>query len=95
LNFLASEEHGRWTVKNLHTIPPRPMNTAGLDVSPLLAQVLDDTAKVAAGGDFGYNIDVMVSDALNEAMYDGVQAVFTGQRTPEQVAASLETAAKK
>jgi raffinose/stachyose/melibiose transport system substrate-binding protein len=95
LDFLQSEEHGRWTVKNLHTIPPRPMDTAGLDVSPLLTQVLNDTAKVGKGGDFGYNIDVMVSDAFNEAMYDGVQAVLTGQQTPEEVAAALRTAAKK
>lgn len=95
LDFLQSEEHGRWTVENLHTIPPRPMDTANLDVSPLLAQVLNDTAKVGTGGDFGYNIDVMVSDALNEAMYDGVQAVLTGQQTAEEVAASLKAAAKQ
>jgi raffinose/stachyose/melibiose transport system substrate-binding protein len=95
LNFLQSEEHGRWTVKNLHTIPPRPMDTAGLDVSPLLTQVLDDTAKVGAGGDFGHNIDVMVSDVLSKAIYDGVQAVLTGQQTAEEAAASFETAAKR
>ncbi|MGK5741362.1 ABC transporter substrate-binding protein [Micromonospora sp. URMC 103] len=95
LDFLQSEEHGRWTVENLHTIPPRPMDTANLDVSPMLAQVLNDTAKVSAGGDFGYNIDVMASDTFNKAMYDGVQAILTGQQTAEEVAASLETAAKR
>lgn len=95
LDFLQSEEHGRWTVENLHTIPPRPMNTADLDVSPLLTQVLNDTAKVSAGGDFGYNIDVMVSDEFNEAMYDGVQALLTGQQTAGQVAENLETAAEQ
>jgi raffinose/stachyose/melibiose transport system substrate-binding protein len=52
--------------------------------------VLEDTAELSASGDFGYNIDVLVSDAFNEAMYDGMQAVLTGQSTPEQVAASLE-----
>jgi raffinose/stachyose/melibiose transport system substrate-binding protein len=95
LDFLQSEEHGRWTIENLNTIPPRPMNTADLDVPPLMTQVLNDTAKVGAGGDFGHNIDVMVSDKFNEAMYDGVQAVLTGQRTAEEVAANLETAAKR
>jgi raffinose/stachyose/melibiose transport system substrate-binding protein len=95
LDFLASEEHGEWTVENLHTIPPMPIDTEGLDVSPLFAQVLEDTAAISEGGGFGYNIDVMVSDALNEAMYDGVQAVLTGQRTPEEVAAELEAAAQK
>ena len=94
LDFLASEEHGQWTVENLHTIPPQPIDTSGLDVTPLFAQVLEDVAGLAEGGDFGYNIDVMVSDAFNEAMYDGVQSVFTGQATPEEVAASLQAASQ-
>jgi raffinose/stachyose/melibiose transport system substrate-binding protein len=92
LDFLASEEHGQWTVENLHTIPPQEIETEGLEVSPLLAQVLEDTAAVTEDRDFGYNIDVMVPDEVNEAMYDGFQAVLTGQQTPEQVAASLEAA---
>jgi raffinose/stachyose/melibiose transport system substrate-binding protein len=82
-------------VENLHTIPPMPIDTEGLDVSPLFAQVLEDTATVGEGGGFGYNIDVMVSDAINEAMYDGVQAVLTGQRSPQEVAADLQAAAEK
>ncbi|CAA9334537.1 MAG: ABC transporter, substrate-binding protein (cluster 1, maltose/g3p/polyamine/iron) [uncultured Nocardioidaceae bacterium] len=95
VDFLASPEHGEWTVENFHTIPPQPIDTQGLDVSPLLAQVLEDTAQISDGGDFGYNIDVKVSDAVNEAMYDGVQGVLTGQRTPEQVAEDLQAAAQE
>ncbi|HEX8080906.1 MAG TPA: extracellular solute-binding protein [Jatrophihabitans sp.] len=95
LNFLASEDHGRWTVENLHTIPAQPIKAEGLEVSPLFAQVLQDTAKFSEGGDFGHNIDVMVSDAVNKAMYDGMQGVMTGQRTPEAAAAAMEKAAKK
>jgi raffinose/stachyose/melibiose transport system substrate-binding protein len=90
MDFLASEEHAQWTVENLHTIPPVPMDTESLDVSPLLKQVLADVQEVSQGGDFGYNIDVMVSAAVNEAMYDGVQGVFTDQATPAEVAASME-----
>jgi raffinose/stachyose/melibiose transport system substrate-binding protein len=95
LDFLASEEHGRWTVENLQTIPPRPVDTAGLDVDPLLAQVLEDTAALAeGGGDLGYNIDVLMPENFNQAMFDGVQAVLTGQSTPQEVAADLEAAAQ-
>ena len=94
LDFLASPEHATWVVENLATIPPREVDTEGVEVSPLFAQVLEDTAELSTSGDFGYNIDVLVSDAFNEAMYDGMQAVFTGQATPEQVAASLEAAAR-
>ena len=90
MDFLASPEHGQWTVENLHTIPPMELETADLDVSPLLAQALDDISAAADGGDLGYNIDVMTSDAFNEAMYDGFQGILTGQSTPQEVAASLE-----
>jgi raffinose/stachyose/melibiose transport system substrate-binding protein len=95
VDFLASPEHGEWTVENFHTIPPQPIDTEGLDVSPLLAQVLKDTAQLADGGDFGYNIDVKVSDAVTKALWDGVQAVLTGQQTPQEVAAEMEAAAQE
>ncbi|WP_193607885.1 ABC transporter substrate-binding protein [Nocardioides lijunqiniae] len=95
VDFLASPEHGQWTVENLHTIPPMPLETGDLDVSPLFSQVLEDTATLSTTGDFGYNIDVLTTDAFNEAMYDGVQAVLTGQQSPEEVAADLQAASKK
>ncbi len=95
LDFLASEEHGQWTVENLQTIPPRPVDTAGLDVDPLLAQVLDQVSALSeGGGELGYNIDVLMPEAFNQAMFDGVQAVLTGQATPEEVAADLEAASQ-
>jgi raffinose/stachyose/melibiose transport system substrate-binding protein len=93
VDFLASSEHGEWTVENLHTIPPIPVDTEGLDVSPLFAQVLEDTATLGQSGDFGHNIDVMVSDAVNEAMYNGFQGILTGQMTPAEAAAGMADAA--
>jgi raffinose/stachyose/melibiose transport system substrate-binding protein len=96
LDFLASEEHGRWTVENLQTIPTRPVDTEGLEIDPLLAQVLDQVSALSeGGGELGYNIDVLMPDAFNEAMFDGMQAVLTGQSTPEEVAASLQTASEQ
>ena len=94
MDFLASEEHGQWVVENLQTIPPRPVDTEGLDVDPLLAEVLDQVSSLAEGGsDLGYNIDVLMPEAFNQAMFDGMQAVLTGQQTPEEVAASMQAAA--
>jgi raffinose/stachyose/melibiose transport system substrate-binding protein len=96
LDFLASEEHAQWTVENLQTIPPRPVDTSGLDVQPLLAQVLDQVSALAeGGGELGFNIDVRMPEAFNAAMEDGVQAVLTGQSTPEEVAASLQAASEQ
>jgi raffinose/stachyose/melibiose transport system substrate-binding protein len=93
VDFLASPEHGDWIVENLHTIPPIPIETEGLDVSPLFAQVLSTTAELAGTGEFGQNIDVAVSDAVNEAMYDGFQGILTGQMSPEEAAAGMADAA--
>ena len=96
LDFLASEEHGQWSVENLQTIPPRPVDTEGLDVDPLLAQVLEDVSALSeGGGQLGYNIDVLMPESFNEAMTDGVQAVLTGQSTPAEVAASLQAASEQ
>ena len=94
VDFLASQEHGAWTVENLHTIPPIPIDTESLEVSPLFAEVLATTAELADGGEFGQNIDVAVSDAVNEAMYDGFPGILTGQLTPEEAAAGMAAAAE-
>lgn len=93
VDFLASPEHGEWTVENLHSIPPIPIDTEGLDVSPLFAEVLQTTAELAGSGEFGQNIDVAVSDAVNEAMYDGFQGILTGQLSPDEAAARMADAA--
>ncbi len=95
LDFLASQEHAQWTVENLQTIPPQPVDTEGLDVTPLMAEVLADVAELADGGDSGYNLDVMMTDDFNEAMFDGVQAILTDQATPEEVASQLQAAAQQ
>lgn len=94
VDFLASPEHGEWTVENLQTIPPMPIETEGLEVTPLFAQVLEDVSTLGSGGDFGQNIDVLATDAFNEAMYDGVQSVLTGQSTPQEAAAALQAASQ-
>lgn len=96
INFLTSQEVGSWTVQTLTEIPPYPVDTTGLEVSPMFQQVLADTAKMGSGGgDMGLNIDVLMSDTFNEAMTDGIQGLLTRQKTPEQVAAALQAATQK
>jgi raffinose/stachyose/melibiose transport system substrate-binding protein len=86
-----TQEHGAWVIENAQSIPAFPIDTSGIEATPLFTQVLDDAAKIADGtGDFGYNIDVLTSAEFNQAMWDGVQGVLTGQSTPEEVAANLE-----
>ena len=96
LNYGMSEEHGRWAVEKLQDIPAYPVNTEGIKASPLFKQVLDDSAKIAGGtGDFGYNIDVLTTDAFNNAMWKGMQGLLTDQTTPEKVADQLQAAYEK
>jgi len=96
VDYLVSQEHGRWVVENLATIPAFPVDTTGVEVSPLFAQVLNDTATFAGGdADFGTNIDVSSTDVFNKAMFDGIQAILTGQKTAEEVAKDLDAAYKK
>lgn len=96
VDWLTSPAHGRWVVENLKTIPPYPVDTTGLQVSPLFAQVLGDIAKASGGSaDIGANIDVQSTDVFNQAMFDGIQGILTGQKTPGQVAKDLDAAYKK
>lgn len=96
VNWLVSPENGRWIVENLQVIPPFPVDASGLNVDPLFAQALADTAKFAGGtADFGSNIDVQSTDVFNNAMFKGIQAMLIGQKTPEQVAQDLDAAYRK
>jgi raffinose/stachyose/melibiose transport system substrate-binding protein len=93
VDWLISPEHGRWVVENLLTIPPYPVDTTGLDVNPLFAQVLEDIGSLSGGSsDFGANIDVQSTDDFNEAMFDGLQELLNGDKTPEELAADLQAA---
>jgi raffinose/stachyose/melibiose transport system substrate-binding protein len=91
LNYQMTQEHGAWVIENAQSIPAFPIDTSGIEATPLFTQVLADAAKIADGtGDFGYNIDVLMSDTFNEATQNGIQALLTGQMTAEEVAASLQ-----
>lgn len=92
LDYLMTPEHGRWAVENLQDIPAYPVDTEGIQASPLFKQILDDSAKIADGsGDFGYNIDVLTPDAFNNAMSKGIQGILTDQSTPQDVAGQLQS----
>jgi len=72
------------------------VNTNGIEASPLFKQILDDTAKIAEGtGDFGYNIDVLTTDAFNQAMWKGMQSILTGKGDPAKVAKDLQVGYEK
>jgi raffinose/stachyose/melibiose transport system substrate-binding protein len=91
LDYQMTQEHGRWAVEETQSIPAFPVDTAGIEATPLFTQIVADAAKIADGsGDFGYNIDVLTTDEFNNAMWKGIQGVLTGQATPDSVAAELQ-----
>jgi raffinose/stachyose/melibiose transport system substrate-binding protein len=93
LDWMQSQEHGAWNVAEMHSIPAFPVDLSGVEAGPLFEQVLEQTSKISEGsGDFGLNIDVLTSNQFNEAMSAGLQSVLTGQKSPQQVADSLQAA---
>jgi raffinose/stachyose/melibiose transport system substrate-binding protein len=95
MDFLVSEEHGQWELTQ-YRIPAFQVTGSDTSPSPLFQQVVDDTASYAANGQgTGANIDVSATDVFNQAMWNGMQAIAGGTKTPDQVAASLQAAAEK
>jgi raffinose/stachyose/melibiose transport system substrate-binding protein len=95
LDFLVSPHHGKFEISQ-YTIPAFPVSTSSANVSPLFQQVVSDTAAYGkSGSGTGQNIDVAETDVFNKAMWDGMQSILGGNKTPEQVATSLQAAAQK
>jgi raffinose/stachyose/melibiose transport system substrate-binding protein len=95
MDFLAGQKHGAWELEK-YLIPAHPIESSGTSASPLFQQVVNDTKKYADSGQgTGANIDVAASDVFNKAMWDGMQGIVGGTKTPDQVAASLQAAAEK
>lgn len=93
LDWMQTQEHAEWQISQLNTIPAFEVETEGLDVDPLLKQVLEVTGTISSGdGDFGLNVDVLMSDQFNDAMWSGLQSVLAGSSTPQQVAEEMQAA---
>jgi raffinose/stachyose/melibiose transport system substrate-binding protein len=93
LDWMQTQEHAKWQIKQLNTIPAFPVDTSSIEVEPLIKQVLDGTSVMSSGtGDVGLNIDVLTPDMFNEAMESDLQSALTGGMTPQQVASSLQAA---
>ena len=95
MDFLAGDQHGTWELQR-YLIPAHAVKTSAASDDPLFQQVVNDTAKYAeTGAGTGSNIDVSATDVFNKAMWDGMQGIVGGTATPDDVAASLQTAATK
>ena len=80
----------RWVGEAGFNIPLQ-VDTTGLEISPLSQSILDVLTQAANGEvQLGYNIDVLTPPEFNETMLNGFQAIVSGDKTPEELAAELQ-----
>jgi raffinose/stachyose/melibiose transport system substrate-binding protein len=92
-DFLHGEEEMRRRMEELSQIPAFPIDTEGLELSPLFQEVVEDLAESSGeSAEFGYNIDVLTPARFNEVMATGFQEVMNGDRTPQEQADALQAA---
>ncbi len=94
IDWLISDEVIKeWSLPVFNVIPAQPVDTQGVEVSPLFELVLQDLAQSSGtASDFGYNIDVLTPQGFNEQMFTGFQEVLNGTLTPQQQADALQAA---
>ncbi len=88
LSFFYDPANAKYWVEDMSSIPPYDVDTATLNVSPLLAQTMD----ILATKEMGYSIDILMPQAFNTVMQDGFQAVLAGERTAQEQATALQAA---
>lgn len=88
LDFIFSEAGGKIWLEDLSIIPPIPVPTTDLNLTPLMKFAVDAITTVP----LGYNIDVLAGDNFNSTQGDGYQAVLLGLKTPEQLVVELQAA---
>ena len=97
IDYFLGPEGERAAIETFNAIPAHPVDTEGLEISPLFKEVLDDLEEMTEGGEgtAGYNIDVLTPVGFNEVMFTGFQEVLNGTRTPQEQADALQAAWEK
>lgn len=93
LDYLFTAETAKRWVEEADLFVPIQVDVASLNVSPL-SKLIIDTLQTGVTGEqtFGYNVDVLAPEAFNTAMSNGFQAMLSGDKTAEEMAAELEAA---
>ena len=91
LDYGMTQEHGAWVVENLQAIPAFPVDTERHRGQPA---VQADPRRLRQDRRGHRRLRLQHRrpdhDAFNKAMWNGMQAVLTGQTTPEEVAEQLQ-----
>lgn len=94
VDFLFQPEAVTQWVSGARYFVPVDFDVSTVDVGPATVSIFEVLQNAGEEGapQFGYNIDVMAPPAFNEAMSNGFQAILTGGKTPEELAAELQAA---
>jgi raffinose/stachyose/melibiose transport system substrate-binding protein len=93
LDWILQDEQVQEDVEVFNTLPAQPVDTSGMDLSPLYAEVVENLAESSGTADaFGYNIDVLTPAGFNQVMFEGFQEVLNGTRSAQEQADALEAA---
>ena len=93
---ISDEVVKKWLLPVFNQIPAQPVDTTGVEVSPLFQIVLDDLAQSSGeSSEFGYNIDVLTPAGFNEQMFTGFQEVLSGKLSPQEQADKLQAEYEK
>ncbi|HEX2235411.1 MAG TPA: ABC transporter substrate-binding protein [Actinomycetota bacterium] len=92
LDYFLSEPFLQANLELTNTIPALPLETEGLEITPLFQEILNDLSQSSGETAFGYNIDVLTPQGFNDVMFDGFQEVLNGSRTPQEQADALQEA---
>lgn len=92
LDYLYQADGGARTwMEKAACITPCDVDTEGMEISPLFQQVIDiaDTVEV-----YNHNIDVVVSQSVNDATANFIQQILDGFITGEEAVAMKQAAAE-
>lgn len=91
LDFLFSEEATEFWIEDVRVMPPnKQIDVSSYEVPELLKTAI--TTLQNEQDSMGYNIDVLTPQNFNALMFDGLQEVIGGTKSPEQQADDLQQA---
>lgn len=91
LDFLFSEEATKFWIEDVNVMPPnKQIDVSNYEIPELLKTAI--TTLQNEVGSMGYNLDVLTPQNFNALMFDGLQGVIGGTKSPEQLADDLQGA---
>jgi len=91
LDYLFSEEAAQFWIEDVNVMPPHEqIDVSDYEIPELLKTAI--TTLQEEQDSMGYNIDVLTPQNFNALMYDGLQQVIGGTKSPEQLADELQQA---